>query len=233
MKLNRINERIWVSSFEEERDRPALGYIKGDKYSLAIDAGHSKEHVEEFYSLLEEAGLPLPELTVLTHWHWDHTFGMSAINGLSLAEKRTEDHLQKLMREWSDKTEADMKSMDEHIDLEYRAQRMKVVGTDVVFNDRISLDLGGVKAQCLHTESPHTDDSVLILLPKERILFFGDCISGEYPEWIVDIDRMKLLIHKLEGLDFDLAIGGHWEPESKMGLIDRLKEENGLQSFLQ
>ena len=233
MKLNRINERIWVSSFEEERDRPALGYIKGDKYSLAIDAGHSKEHVEEFYSLLKEAGLLLPELTVLTHWHWDHTFGMSAINGLSLAEKRTEDHLQKLMREWSDKTEADMKSMDEHIDLEYRAQRMKVVGTDVVFNDRISLDLGGVKVKCLHTESPHTDDSVLILLPMERILFFGDCISGEYPEWIVDIERMKLLIHKLEGLDFDLAVGGHWEPESKRDLIDRLKEENGLQSFLQ
>ena len=228
MKLNRINDRIWVSSFEEDRDRPALGYIRGDKYSLTVDAGHSKEHVEDFYSLLKEAGLPLPELTVMTHWHWDHTFGMFAINGLSLAEKRTEEHLQKLMMEWDDESEGRLKAMDEHIALEYRDQSMQVVGADLVFGDEISLDLGGIKVQCLHTESPHTDDSVLILLPEERVLFFGDCISGEYPEWIVDIERMKLLITKLEELDFDLAIGGHWEPEGKRELVERLKEENGL-----
>ena len=228
MKLNRINDRIWVSSFEEDRDRPALGYIRGDKYSLAVDAGHSKEHVEEFYSLLKEAGLLLPELTVMTHWHWDHTFGMFAINELSLAEKRTEEHLQKLMMEWDDESEDRLKAMDEHIALEYKDQSMQVVGADVVFGDEISLDPGGIKVQCLHTKSPHTDDSVLILLPEERVLFFGDCISGEYPEWIVDIERMKLLITKLEELDFDLAIGGHWEPESKRELVERLKEENGL-----
>ena len=228
MKLNRVNERVWVSSFEEERDRPALGYIKGDRYSMAIDAGHSREHVEEFYSLIKGERLPLPELTVLTHWHWDHTFGMFAVNGLSLAEKRTDEHLQKLMMRWGDGTEAQMKAMDEHIALEYKDQSMRVVGADMVFKDEISLNLGGIKAQCLHTESPHTDDSVLILLPKEKILFFGDCISGEYPEWTVDTDRMKALIGKLEGLDFDLAIGGHWEPEGKMDLLNRLKEENGL-----
>ena len=228
MKLKMKNERVWISSFEEERDRPAIGYVRGDKYCLAIDAGHSKEHVEEFYELLKENGLPLPELTVLTHWHWDHTFAMFAINGLSLAEKRTEDHLQKLINEWDESTEEKMKAMDEHIALEYKDQKMQVVGADMVFKDEISLDLGGIKVQCLHTESPHTDDSLLILLPKEKILFFGDCISGEYPEWIVDIDRMMPLIQKLEGLDFDLAVGGHWETESKKDLLYRLKEENGL-----
>ena len=225
MELKRINERVWVTSFEEERDRPAIGYVRGDKYSLAIDAGHSREHVEEFYALLEENGLQLPELTVLTHWHWDHTFAMFAINGLSMAEKRTEDHLQKLIKEWDDGTEDEMKAMDEHIALEYRDQRMQVVGADVVFKNEIDMDLGGIKVQCLHTESPHSDDSVLILLPKERILFFGDCISGEYPEWIVDVRRMKLLLQKLEGLDFDMAIGGHWEPESKKELLDRFEAE--------
>ena len=41
---------------------------------------------------------------------------------------------------------------------------------------------------------------------------------------------MKLLIQKLEGLDFDTAIGGHWEPSSKKELLDSLKKENGLLS---
>ena len=64
MKLNRLTERIWVFPFEEERDRPNLGYIRGDRWSLAVDAGHSDDHVALFYRALEDAGLPLPALTV-------------------------------------------------------------------------------------------------------------------------------------------------------------------------
>ena len=72
MELKKLSEHIWYMPFEEERDRPNLGYVRGDKRSLAIDAGHSEAHIREFYSLLQKEGLPLPSLTVLTHWHWDH-----------------------------------------------------------------------------------------------------------------------------------------------------------------
>ena len=41
MELKKLTEHIWYMPYEEERDRPNLGYIKGDKWSLAIDAGHS------------------------------------------------------------------------------------------------------------------------------------------------------------------------------------------------
>ena len=34
-----IIDHIWYMPFEEERDRPNPGYIKGNKLSLAIDAG--------------------------------------------------------------------------------------------------------------------------------------------------------------------------------------------------
>ena len=93
MKLNRMTERIWVYPFEEERDRPNLSYIHGNRWSLAVDAGHSADHTREFYGALEKAGLPMPKLTVLTHWHWDHTFGMHAVRGLTLANERTNRYL--------------------------------------------------------------------------------------------------------------------------------------------
>ena len=48
MELIRLSERVWYSMYEEERDRPCLGYIKGDRWSLAVDAGHSAAHVREF-----------------------------------------------------------------------------------------------------------------------------------------------------------------------------------------
>ena len=66
MKLNRLTDRIWVLPFEEERDRPNLSYIRGDRWSLAVDAGHSEAHTKLFYSALEEAGLHQASLTVLT-----------------------------------------------------------------------------------------------------------------------------------------------------------------------
>ena len=93
MKLYRLTERIWVYPYEETRDRPNLSYIRGDRWSLAVDAGHSAEHTAASYRELEEAGLPLPRLTVLTHWHWDHTFGMHAVHGLTLANERTNRYL--------------------------------------------------------------------------------------------------------------------------------------------
>ena len=44
MNLNRLTERIWVYPYEPERDRPNLSYIRGDRWSMAVDAGHSAEH---------------------------------------------------------------------------------------------------------------------------------------------------------------------------------------------
>ena len=76
MELIQVSDRVWYSMYEEERDRPILGYVRGDRWSLAVDAGHSDAHVKGFYEALEKEGLPLPSVTVLTHWHWDHTFGM-------------------------------------------------------------------------------------------------------------------------------------------------------------
>ena len=60
MELKRLNEHIWYMPSEEERDRPNLCYVKGSRLGLAVDAGHSAAHVQEFYALLEKESLPLP-----------------------------------------------------------------------------------------------------------------------------------------------------------------------------
>ena len=58
MRLERLSERVWVFPYEERRDRPNLCYIKGDNWSIAVDAGHSADHVMEFYKAIEEEGFP-------------------------------------------------------------------------------------------------------------------------------------------------------------------------------
>ena len=37
--LIRMSDRLYVLPYEEETDRPNLYYIRGDRYSVAVDAG--------------------------------------------------------------------------------------------------------------------------------------------------------------------------------------------------
>ena len=66
MQLHPLTPHVWVTDPQPETDRPALGYIRGATAALAIDAGNSPAHLPAFYRRLEEAALPLPQLTVLT-----------------------------------------------------------------------------------------------------------------------------------------------------------------------
>ena len=91
--LQQLGANTWIFPQDPGKDRPNLGYVRGEKMALAIDAGHSSSHVEDFYEALDREGLPLPDLTVITHWHWDHTYGMHAVHGRTIARPETNRHL--------------------------------------------------------------------------------------------------------------------------------------------
>lgn len=236
MELKQITNRIYYMEAYEVTDRPILGYIKGDKYSLAIDAGNSKNHVLEFYSLLENKGLPKPKYTVITHYHWDHTFGMHAISGNSILSNLTNIKLEE-MKNWNwTKNDMDIrieKGFDiefckNHIVKEYKnLDDIKVVTGDIIFNDELSIDLGGIKCYLMHIVSPHTDDTIVAYIPSEKILFIGDSDGGDYNNLNGNYDKVKLkkYINFIENLDYEISIVGHGEPESKDNTLKYLYEE--------
>ena len=226
MELKQITDRIWYSMCEEERDRPCLGYIRGDRWSLAVDAGHSDAHVQEFYSALKRECLPLPSLTAITHWHWDHTFGMHAVNGLTIANGRTNRHLMEYAEMISQEGTQQFFAMDPSIPKEYANGRpVVIVPADLVFTKEMTLDPGGVFVRLLTCVSPHTDDTTLVFVPEEKILFVGDCICGAFPTWERDPGRTRKLIDTLRGIDADCCIGGHWPFFKKEELLDALEED--------
>ena len=224
-KMVQLSDRVFYYPFEEERDRPLLGYVKGDRLSLAVDAGHSAAHVEEFYGALAAEGLAKPDLTVLTHWHWDHTFGMHAVHGLTIANARTNGYLLDLQKRMGPELEAEFKQKEPTIALEYAdGQPMVVVPADIVFTGELELDLGGVGVRLFQAESAHTDDSTLVLVPDEKVLFMGDSMSGEYPTWEVDPVRMNSLLGTLRKIDADHFLTGHWYEETREEVLRRMEE---------
>lgn len=227
MTLERLTERVWIAPFEEERDRPTLGYIRGDHWSLAVDAGHSADHTLSFYRFLEAEGLPLPSLTVLTHWHWDHTFGMHAVNGLCIANAKTNRYLidfkEKLDRNGPEK---EFFPLHESIRREYEKDRAVIVRpADIVYTGEITLDAGNCPVRLLGTPSPHTDDSTLIHVINEGVLFVGDTTGGTFPTWEKDPALCRKLIRTLESIDFTTCVESHWTPDTKEALIRDLRKE--------
>ena len=228
MNLNRLTERIWVYPYEEERDRPNLSYIRGDRWSLAVDAGHSAEHVREFYAALEEAGLPLPALTVLTHWHWDHTFGMHAVHGLCLANERTNQHLEAFSKRLEAEGTEFFLNMDERIRREYADNKpVTVIPADLVFSGEILLDAGNCPVRVFQAEAPHTDDSTLVEVPEEKMLILGDSTGGVFPEWTMDQVLAEKLAKTVDEIKPEICLPGHWTPLSPEIIIQDLLEGNG------
>lgn len=213
MKLKKLSEHIWNMPFEEERDRPNLGYVKGDKLSLAIDAGHSEAHVREFYNLLQREGLPLPSLTVLTHWHWDHTFAMHAVNGLTMANKTTNGHLLECMKKIEMNGPEEFLNIHASIRKEYEGGReMIVVPADIIFEGDITIELGGCTVRLLQTRAPHTDDSTLVYVCEDKTLFVGDAAGPQFHNGVRDRKLAGELADKIRSTGAVTCVEGHWQP---------------------
>ena len=228
MNLNRLTERIWVYPYEQERDRPNLSYIKGDKWSLAVDAGHSEEHTREFYKALEDAGLQLPQLTVITHWHWDHTFGMHAVHGLTLANEQTNRYLVDFRARLEKEGPGFFLAMNESIRREYTDNKpVIVVPADLVFRGELSLNPGNCPVRIFCAEAPHTDDSTLVWLPEEQFLFLGDCTCYRFPDGQMDQPLADKLAATIQELSPEICLPSHWTPLSTEIIVQDLKDGIG------
>ncbi len=234
--LIKLTDRIYRLPGQSETDQPNLYYVRGDLKSAAIDAGQSRRHVEEFYGALREEGLPLPSYTLITHWHWDHTFGLKYISGVSMASQLTKEKLEKVSR-WSWTTETmrkreetgeDIAFCNECIRKEYPDLGMISVKTvDQGLDREREMDLGGVRLRLIPMDSPHSRDALLIYAPEEKALFVGDADCEDYYEnnGRYDPNRLKKYLAFIRSLDFDLYCIGHDEPEGKQETIDYLSSQ--------
>ena len=236
--FERLTEHVYVRPFEEYTDRPNIGLVIGEKYNLLYDAGNSAANVEQLKRELAEQGLPMPDFVVISHWHWDHTFGMHAWGVPVIAGRLTNEHLKEVMSwSWDDAAmeervacRKDIAFCNEMIRREYPDRsKICVTAADIVFEDRLTVDLGGgISCELIHSQGPHAEDSVICHVPSDRFAFLGDSngkdlyenpweFDPEREESVMeailaipfDRDRVNAYIDILNELDFVTCIGGH------------------------
>ncbi|MEO8486104.1 MAG: MBL fold metallo-hydrolase [Betaproteobacteria bacterium] len=104
---------------------------------------------------------------------------------------------------------------------------------DVVMPDMIVEDggstivLGGMRVDLLWVGNNHTDNMLVMLLPKERLIFtvdwlpiqdvlFRDVADGYIPDWFAGLDRVL-------AIEWDRMIPGHPGPGGRLGTKDDVR----------
>lgn len=234
--LKRITGRIWYTEADEKNDRPVLGYVAGDSASLMVDAGNSREHAAMLTDEVLARGLKYPKFVAITHWHWDHCYGMCGIDSVSIASRQTNLKLKEMLAwEWTDaamakriETGEDILFCNETIRMEYPDRsRIEVKTADIIFDESVEVDLGGVTCIMMKLPNSHSDDSIIVYVPEEKVVFLGDITSEDLHHGTGRhyIDNLGMLIEALEWLDFEIALHGHDEPRSKEYVLGYLRED--------
>ncbi|MEJ8547278.1 MBL fold metallo-hydrolase [Brevibacillus borstelensis] len=240
--LKRLTDRIHFLPPDEGTDRPILAAIAGNEQTLMLDTGNSPAHAELFLNQLERHGISQPSVAVLTHWHWDHTFGGERVGAKLVAHEKTKAVLEKLVPlawtdeaidEWKDKSSG-FAFCAEMIKKEYGDERIISIRLpEIAFQASWETDLGGIRAAVEHVGGDHASDSSVVYIPEEKVLFLGDCLYADlYGRYTAA--KTRALLSKLEKYDADWYVLSHEMPMSKvefqgyaelLGLLCQLTED--------
>ena len=200
-------------------DRPSLCAVTGERGTIWLDAGSSAAHVREFSRFLAEQGVQKPSHVVLTHSHWDHVFGAAELGAHVVAHERTAVYLEQLAAtDWSDEAldrrvalGENSREHAENVKAELPSPRkVRIAPAGIVFREGLDFELGGVLVQVRRVGGDHADDSTVMYVEPDGVLFLGDCLY-EAPSGGYAAVRLLPLIEAVRSFGAELFVEGHSE----------------------
>lgn len=218
--LNKFSETIYYMPNQDENDRPTLGLVCGDQYSLIIDCGNSTQHAKEFILEIEKLNVPPVKYAVITHAHWDHFLGMNEFDATIIVNSQTNE----LLKTWQSytfddsslQTYARTKMMSakciEIIQEEIpNRDNFKLNSPQIIFEKTLTLELGNKICVLEKINSTHSDDATIIYIPDEKVLFLGDCVYGTTTNSLFQYKQPLLLpmIEDIQKYNAEAFLLGH------------------------
>jgi len=184
-----------------------LGLVVGTESALLIDTGSSPAQGRAVRdSLAAVTERPLAAV-VVTHWHYDHAFGLAAF-----ADLDSVGHESVRGRLTSPEASAE-------------AGRLGVAADDLTAPNRelvvaIAFDLGDRRVEVAHLGRGHTDGDLVVVVPDADVIFAGDLIESAGPpsfgpdsvpdEWAGTLDGLVGLM-----TERTVAVPGHGDPVNR------------------
>jgi glyoxylase-like metal-dependent hydrolase (beta-lactamase superfamily II) len=241
MKLEKKTDSIYVfRPSNENPSAPNIGIILTKNVTILIDAGNSPKQAENVKYELNKINAPEIRNIILTHYHWDHTFGLCNYKKANIIGNKNCLENMKGLKEipWSEEyIDNDIKENPEmRKSHESKKQVIKnwhdfeIKLPNKIYENEKVLRIDNKKIYIYRLYGKHSNDSTIIIDEKEKIAFIGDCF---YPPPIItskgDKSFDKEVLRKLLNYDVEVYIHGHGRDLKKDDLrrIMDIGEEKG------
>jgi glyoxylase-like metal-dependent hydrolase (beta-lactamase superfamily II) len=178
---------------------PNIAIVTGDQATLVVDTGLGPSNGATVARVAKKLSKGGKLYLTTTHFHPEHAAGEAgfpaetilirpAVQQQEMVEHGTE--LLKLFNGLNPQYAALLKGMD------------KLRTPDVVFDDELKLDLGGVTARLMWLGAAHTKGDEVILVDPDRTLITGDVVQnkvvpavsgdgGSYKSWLTVLGKLE------------------------------------------
>ncbi|MCX7990364.1 MAG: MBL fold metallo-hydrolase [Aquificaceae bacterium] len=178
---------------------------------VVIDALSTPELSRDFVDNLMRVSKKPLKYAIITHYHPDHWYGTKTYKELG-AKIVAHKNLLEFYR-----------SGDAQVALEANRQRfgelfkgVTLVAPDVVVSERLSLRVGEKSFEIIPLPPAHTDNDLLVYMPKERVLFTGDLVMLNRVPFMGDRNAsskgLLQALQRIKQMDAKVLLGGHNEP---------------------
>ncbi len=230
MYLKNITDSILYMEADHTYDRPILAAVMGTEKVLMVDAGASRKHAGEFLEALRVETGRSPDYVVLTHWHWDHSFGLTTVRetgAAAIAHRLCAERLAVLRQlKWSDDAldervleGSEISFCADMIKAEYpgSGRTVEISLPEVLIDSSLTIDLGDQTVEIRPVVNDHSDDGVLVYIPREGCLFLGDMMAHDLyanpPRY--RFGRVKELFRVIDEIPALHYVESHGEPADR------------------
>ncbi len=218
--MQQISERVWVYGHDWPKLEPAVGLVLTDEGWIVIDSGNSPMHGRRVFEAAQTIRERPIRYVINTHRHFDHVFGNQAFQGANIvASRKCQERFARNLRDdwapervvrWLEETILSKVSTLDPGDFRDLRPTPPALG----FEGEATLELGGAPIKLFPLAGAHSDDSIGVYLPRERVLFLSDALYfREGPEGRF-LQLLKLLDF-VAPLEVEVYVPGHEAPHGR------------------
>ena len=246
LKLVQLTEHTWL--FPHNPDQTAvqssIGVIVNRNESVLVDAGNGPRLARRIKTELARCNLPSVSRIIYSHHHWDHVYGACEFDVPVTAHRICKEILEEEARKpWGIEYLNEASKLNPKLALSYRARAnavddwdtFRIVVPQAVFENEALIDLDGLAIELEHVGGEHAEDSIVVKVPDDGVMFLGDCyypppLHLRKPDSAPSIDMLR----RLHNDAYRLYVEGHDNPltHAEVGKLLRANNETPPTAFL-
>lgn len=161
--FERLSEGVFVAVAEPASVN--IGLVVGTDGALLIDTGSSPEQGAAIREAAERlTNVPIIAV-VVTHWHYDHFFGLAGLPGIRSVGHET-------LPGWLNRPELADVAAELGVDPQH------LVAPSETFSLVKAIDLGQRRVEVIHFGPAHTDGDLVVFVPDSDVIFAGDLVES-------------------------------------------------------